>query len=462
MPKGVPKRKTERAPAVDRLAKPVGGAILAMVAYFVVKGLNSEIPRVDVNDELFLREVFFGEGVGNNYAVLCHDETSNVPVSSVFQDAKDDGSAPAEFLLLNCDHVLPDSGKTVAERFELNTKKRPTIFVSGRNGPPQQIPEKVLKTGAMLNKALRSKLEPRTVKIENTKQLKTLCLNKDVCALFLKGGVPVDRRTKDAMADLITTRPDVVFASVDSSALLLTNLEDHLPMYSKGRHRFLTFRKVSGGLEAGDDATTSDGDDDAAATSSEKRKRSGRLITSVANYAGNDYSYDALNAFVNGVRNGSVEAKKLSSLPVVKTRTKKLEEQERQKRARAQERERRKREGDAGGSQQQQQSGRFEEGSKEARKEDRDRRRREHLANQGKQHRERTPEEIAEIERKRRQRMEEEAEKWNMKPDDAPDEGDPVDEDGEGGSFFEEDGEDDQDVGDDGDDEDDEDVLDLD
>ena len=37
-----------------------------------------------------------------------------------------------------------------------------------------------------------------------------------------------------------------------------------------------------------------------------------------------------------------------------------------------------------------------------------------------------TPEEIAEMERKRRLRMEEEAAKWNMMEEDAPEEGEPV------------------------------------
>jgi hypothetical protein len=107
-----------------------------------------------------LREIFFGEGGDSaeqagggkhhNYAVLCHDgetttsatstSTSNyIPVSSVFQDASNDGSAPAEFRLLDCNHKLKESEKTIAERFQLNLKTRPTIFVSGKVGPPKQV-----------------------------------------------------------------------------------------------------------------------------------------------------------------------------------------------------------------------------------------------------------------------------------------------------------------------------------
>lgn len=91
-----------------------------------------------MEDELELREVFFGEGEGKNYVVLCHPEDATYPVSSVFSEASSDGSAPAEFKLLDCNHVL-SSEKTVFERFKLNEKHRPTIFVSGKIGSPKQV-----------------------------------------------------------------------------------------------------------------------------------------------------------------------------------------------------------------------------------------------------------------------------------------------------------------------------------
>lgn len=90
-----------------------------------------------------MRDVFFGEGeTGKNYAVLCHDENSKIPVSSVFQDAHNDGSSKAEFRLVNCDYVLPSSEKTIAERFKFNMKDRPIMFVSGAIGEPKQVRRK--------------------------------------------------------------------------------------------------------------------------------------------------------------------------------------------------------------------------------------------------------------------------------------------------------------------------------
>eukprot|EP00586_Coscinodiscus_wailesii_P000859 CAMPEP_0172490078 /NCGR_PEP_ID=MMETSP1066-20121228/20437_1 /TAXON_ID=671091 /ORGANISM="Coscinodiscus wailesii, Strain CCMP2513" /LENGTH=422 /DNA_ID=CAMNT_0013258383 /DNA_START=95 /DNA_END=1363 /DNA_ORIENTATION=- len=419
----IPRRKTERAPAIDKLLKPAVGVALAIFAYVFLQGFTSEIPRVDVSDELLLREVFFGEGVGKNYAVLCHTPPEKagdgtLPVSSVFQDARNDGTAPASFYLLDCEHVLP-SGKSVAERFELDLTKRPTVFVSGKVGAPRQVPLKHLKTGGMLVKVLRGLLEPRATKLETTKALKSKCLDKEYCGLLLKGGTP-EKYLKDAMQSLVIQYPHVQFASVDSSVLIVTNLEDHLEEYQKGIHRFVLFKKVSGSLDV--NATDNS-----------------RLVTSVASFEGKGLTFSALSSFANGALNGSIGFKKIPSLPALKTRTKKMEEAERKKRQRrreAEERERLKKMGDAeakakgedGDSQQKEQTG-YDDGRE-------------------------TPEEKAEREARRRKRMQEEAEKWNIQGEDEGEEEDEDNnEDGEESDeeFFDLDG-----------DEDEEDVLDLD
>ena len=160
----------------------------------------------------------------------------------------------------------------------------------------------------------------------------------------------------------------------------------------------------------------------------------------------------SMSNLVGGVVRGSVSTTKIPSLPVVKTRTKKLEEAEREKRNRKQQQKQRQ---DAGGASSTSSSFQANDGSREGRKAERDRRRAEH--NAAHNVKPKTPEELAEMERKRRLRMEDEAAKWNMRPEDAPEEGDLRYED-----VFESD----EDTtilegGDDGD-EDEEDVIDLD
>jgi hypothetical protein len=500
------KRKTLEPPPVDRLVMPAIVIGLAMLAYQFIKGITSEvsecccvfvcryrrlplagrkgrvaqtrsndtsahsyciwmmptcispshlffrffrqIPRVNVLDEAELREVFFGEGTGKSYVVLCHKEESKIPISSVFEGAHKDKSSPAEFRLLDCDHTLASSGKTIAERFKLDLKQRPTIFLSGAVGPPQQISSKHLKTSAMLGKLLRGKLEARTVKIETTQDLRSKCLDKDVCAILLKGSKTSPAYLKDAMGKLIAEHPSVVFASVDATSLYVLNLEEHMVELKDEQPRFAVLQKVSGSL-------ASDSKD--------------RLLTSMAALPTNGVGYGPMSNLVASVVQGTAQMTKLTSLPVIKTRSKKLEEQERAKRQRKLEQQRRQQEKQQSSSSSSSSSGgggsgyfsANNDGSREGRKAERDRRRADH--NREHNVKEKTPEEIAEMERRRRARMAEEATKWNMAPEDAPDEGDYVGGDRDGDIM--EDVDEDADAfsrGGGGDGGDEEDVLDLD
>jgi len=325
-----------------------------------------------------------------------------VPISSVFQDAFSEASSIAEFRLIDCNYVLPSSGKTIVERFNLDTKVRPTIFISGAVGEPKQIPSKHLKTGAMLAKGLRSKLVPHADKIETTQDLRAKCLDKDICGLLLKGTTKAPTYLKDAMQNLLKEFPNISFASVDASVLYVKNLEEFLPELKDGQPRFVVFKKLSGSLEKGGD----------------------RLITSIAPLSTNGVGYGQMSNLVGGVVQGSIKTEKIPSLPTIKTRTKKLEQEERAKRERKANRKQ------SGGSQQDTPGGAFRDndGSAEGRRAERERRRAEHRANNNVK--EKTPEEIAEMERQRRLRMEEEAAKWNMAPEDLPPEGDPVTDEG--------------------------------
>jgi hypothetical protein len=366
--------------------------------------------------------------------VLCHPEVKDgsvgLPISSVFQDSHDDGSAPVDYVLMDCDYILPDSGKSIYDKFKLDKKKRPTVFVSGKVGTPKQVPQKHLKTGSMLTKLLKQMLEPHAAKIEKTKELKEKCLNKEYCALLLKGGKP-EPYVKHAMANLLGKYPNVQFASVDSNLLFLVNLEEYLPEYVSGEHRFVVFKKLSGGLSAGDNET----------------KAEGRLKTSILALDTPGVSFAAMDSLVSNAIKGK-NLKKIPALPNIKTRTKKLEDSERQKRDRKKDQARRKAQED-----QKPPQAAANDGTKEGRRLERERRRAEHnAANNVKP---KTPEEIAEMERKRRQRMQEEAEKWNIGAEDAPEEGGGIEEDWE----EESDGDGEyEDI----DEEDDEDVMDLD
>ena len=348
-----------------------------------------------MTDELALREVFFGEGLGKSYVVLCDklpkdSSSKRFPISSVFSDAHLE-YRQAQFAIMDCQYQLP-SGKTIIERFDIDDKKKPTIFLSGKIGPPKQIPPKYLKSGTTLTKYLAATLEPHAAKIENSKDLKVKCLDKDWCGLLLKGGTP-ENYVKNMIKNLLIKYDRISFASLDSATLYSTNLEEYLPEFQKGHHRFVLFRKVSGGLSTGKDGKGSQS----------------RLITSILPLDSQDLSLQIISNLIDSAFSGSIQMKRLPSLPQVKIRSKKIEEQDTQKRQRAKKR--------ADGYKEQDEVS-ANDGSKEGRRLEREKRREEHRKSNP-NYREKTPEEIAEIERQRRQRMQEEAEKWNIRDADA-------------------------------------------
>ena len=220
---------------------------------------------------------------------------------------------------------------------------------------------------------------------------------------------------------------DVIFI------LLLQKLCANVPS------RFVVFKKVSGGLAVGDNET----------------KAEGRLKTSILALEEPGVSFGAMSNLVSGVLNGK-KMQSTPALPNIKTRTKKLEESERTKRDRKKD-QARQRSAEDKKSPPVQQTFAANDGTKEGRRLERERRRAEHNADNDNVPK--TPEEIAEMEKRRRQRMEEEAAKWNIGVDDSSEEGGESIEEEEGRGVDDEEGDlIDMDDGNDGED----DVLDLD
>ena len=308
------------------------------------------------------------------------------------------------------------------------------------NNSLRQVPAKFLKTGAMLTKALKNLLEPKAEKIETTQDLRDKCLEKDTCALLLKGSKVSPKYVKDAVQKLVVEYPKVTFAAVDSSVLYVKGLEaEFLEELQPGMPRFVVFKKTSG---------------------STSKTASGRLKTTAV-ALDVDVAYGPMSNLIASVVSDKATMKKVDSLPTIKTRTKKLEKSENEKRLRLKNRA----SGGSGGSGSSGGSeGAFHsgenDGSAAGRRAERERRRAEHRKNNP-NYREKTPEEIKEMERKRRIRMEEEAKKWNMAPEDAAPEGDEVTDEEYVMEDWDEDGEE-VDLDEDDDGEDDEDVMDLD
>ena len=171
----------------------------------------------------------------------------------------------------------------------------------------------------MLTKAIKNLLEPRAVKIETTQDLRSKCLDKDVCGLLLKGSKTSPKYVQNAVRKLVVEHPRVTFASVDSSVLYVKGLEaEFLPELSPGIPRFVVFHKTEG-------------------TTDKTQKDAGRLKTTAV-ALDVDVAYGPMSNLVGSVVSGTADTKKVSTTPTIKTRTKKLEKEENAKRQRAKDR----------------------------------------------------------------------------------------------------------------------------
>ena len=326
-------------------------ACIAAISWSLLSNIffSHNVVSIDATDQLALRDVFFGEGTyKGSYVVLCLAPTTEdppPPLNSAFLDASKilgGVSAGAKFVTLDCGALLP-SGSTVASRFKLDSGRRPAlVFVSGARlpGVPVQLQASSLKSGIVLANAIKSLLEPRTVKVESTSQLSTRCLERDYCLLLLKGG-EVTQQVKGIFKELIEDfSPTVQFAHIDSSVVAM-NLESSKGLeFVEGQHRLVMFRRLPSPEGKKDEkkkkkTTTTkkraksvedDGEDD-----SESEDEKEVVATSARLYKSNDYSAEALTAFIASSLKDDESFKVLKTLPKTSIRTKRSQESAKKK-----------------------------------------------------------------------------------------------------------------------------------
>ena len=183
----------------------------------------------------------------------------------------------------------------------------------------------------MLAKALKNLLTPKAEKIETTQDLRSKCLDKDICGLLLKGAKTSPNYVKDAIEKLVVEYPKVAFGAVDTSVLYVKGLEaEYMSEFQSGVPRFVVFQKVAGSADKSKTDTS-------------------RLKTSLVPLEGG-LGYGPMSNLVASVVSKTASMQKVSTLPTIKTRTKKLEEEERAKRQRKKDQQQRGQDKDSGGT----------------------------------------------------------------------------------------------------------------
>ena len=188
------------------------------------KSVLSEAPAmIATADTEALKGVFFGV---ETWLVVCSD-TSKTDLLAVFTEATAilRGSLPLSDRVLvgemNCSASLP-SGKTVYERFRLDSTKPPVAFAVSRGDSPTQIPTHFLGDSLLLGWWLRHRIQPQIWRVRSDSQLITLCLRHKACLLFLTpSAMSLSQKTSILALQANPESRAMHFASLNSSTFSL-------------------------------------------------------------------------------------------------------------------------------------------------------------------------------------------------------------------------------------------------
>jgi len=226
-----------------------------LVTFLFVRfgGSGNPLTYIDASNEAQLRSVFFS---GEVWAVACADKAGGPPDSweSVAARLKE-STDTLKFGVLDCTAKLP-SGRTILQRWKLNGRDVPTIFVANGVQVSQVSASAARSSEYDLVREIRLAAIRRPVTLVSTLSFQEKCLAKPRCLLVLQGGVELEpsfAKTLDALMGVYANKPDypVSFAMLDASDWKLdfegfeAGDAAKLRNYEPGSHRVLYFHNAS-------------------------------------------------------------------------------------------------------------------------------------------------------------------------------------------------------------------------
>ena len=172
----------------------------------------SLFPLYDVKtDEAKLREIFFG---GEPYVVYCQAGQSKL-VPKLLIEGANMLSSGFSTAMLNCNEVLPSSGKNLYERFELDDKGMPA-FVVANGEKPKQFNRNSFYNPEYFAEFVKVQSAPSMREITNEIQFRSFCTEKSRCLVIGHKGKMSDS-TKEAVDSVMSSHRKQKFVSIDTA-----------------------------------------------------------------------------------------------------------------------------------------------------------------------------------------------------------------------------------------------------
>ena len=179
-------------------------------------------PFVNVKtDEAKLKEIFFS---GEPYVVYCQAGQSKLVPKLLIEGAN---MLPRGFstAMLNCGEVMPSSGKSVYERFELDPKDMPA-FVVANGEKPKQYNRNSFYNMEYFAEFAKNHAVPKMKEVGNEIQFRNYCTEKSKCVAIGHKGKLTDS-TKASIESTMTYFRKQRFASIDTGKFAI-KLDDVL------------------------------------------------------------------------------------------------------------------------------------------------------------------------------------------------------------------------------------------
>jgi hypothetical protein len=171
-------------------------------------------------DEEAIKNVLYG---GHPWIVMCKNESDTTEIWSPFMDAARELGSTAKAAVIDCYAPLPQSGKTLAEKFKFqqNYKWDPLLFLCANGDRPKQVPRDVYHSEGGLVGYVTTESAPTLHRISNDKQLTTFCTKRKSCVMvYRKDKLTADEKV--AIDGLMEMNRATSFVAVNSRKLRLS------------------------------------------------------------------------------------------------------------------------------------------------------------------------------------------------------------------------------------------------
>eukprot|EP00047_Mylnosiga_fluctuans_P007216 m.251841 g.251841 ORF g.251841 m.251841 type:complete len:422 (-) comp17430_c0_seq1:144-1409(-) len=216
--------------------------ITALVASYF--GFTAPIKELSVSNPNQLKDVFFS---GQPWVIACTKPSDSSIPQIVYDASAELRQLSVHTGTLDCEDPLPDSGKTVFERFGISRGPKSggnVVFLTGNGQRPVRVDPQHLETVGGFVSHVSNFAQPRLLQPKTQAELEEFCLKRKACAVVL-AREKLSSYHQRVLRDAIQKHRNVTFAYLRLKRGALT-ADPALPAPEEGAPRLIYFQTEKG------------------------------------------------------------------------------------------------------------------------------------------------------------------------------------------------------------------------